>query len=448
MGLNFILNCKLKLERVARDSGKVVGVLMAQGFTTLAGAVAGLLVVRALSTEAYARYSLALAVLGAITLLADSGTTMGAMAQGGKVWRDPRRLGAVMEVARTLRVRFGLWAGGLAVPILAWLLWQHGAAAWEIAGWVVVVGALFVLNLQTSLLEVPLKLHQALRVTQGVAVGQSVLRLGAVAAGVCLWPVGWVAALAGGLPQAWGNWRLARAGSKLVASGKELVSSSQQLETSDQRLEASSSELEVRASIMAVVRRALPGGIYYVVSQQAGLWFLSVGGTTLAVAQWGALSRIALLVGVVGALAQAVWVPRFARLADEGMVRAEFFRMLGYALLLCLPLAALAAVWPTGLLWLVGPAYAGLESSLRLAVLAAVLQTAGGVALQLVYGRGWLPSPVLGIGSAVAVQAVCVWLGNVRTLDGALWLGVAMGLQTLVVHAAYLIFRTKRAASH
>ncbi len=420
--------------------GVMLGVLMAQGFTTLAGALAGLLVVRALSTEAYARYSLALAVLGAITLLADSGTTMGAMAQGGKVWRDPRRLGTVMEVARTLRVRFGLWAGGLAVPILAWLLRQHGAAAWEVAGWVVVVCALFVLNLQTSLLEVPLKLHQALRVTQGVAVGQSMLRLGAVAAGVCLWPVGWVAALAGGLPQAWGNWRLARAGEKLVASGGE------RLRAKGEEAGATEAErLEVRVSIMEVVRRALPGGIYYVVSQQAGLWFLSVGGTTLAVAQWGALSRIALLVGVVGALAQAVWVPRFARLADEGMLRAAFFSMLGYALLLCLPLAALAAVWPTGLLWLVGPAYAGLESSLRLAVLAAVLQTMGGVALQLVYGRGWLPSPVLGIGSAVAVQAVSVWLGNVRTLDGALWLGVAMGLQTLVVHAGYLIFRTKLA---
>ena len=405
-------------------AGPVAGVLLAQGFTAVAGALAGLMVVRALSTEAYARYSLALGVLGAITLLADSGTTMGALAQGGKVWQEPRRLGAVMQVARSLRVRFGLWAGGLAVPLLVGLLVQHGATGWEVAGWIIVVAILFTLNLQTPLLEVPLKLHQALKVTQGVAVGQSVLRLGAVATTVWFWPAGVMAALAGGLPQWWGNRRLAQAGGSLVAKGAE-------------------AQPEIRNAILAVVRRSLPGGIYYVISQQAGLWFLSVGGTTLAVAQLGALSRIALLIGVIVALAQAVWVPRFARIPEDGPLLKVYFRTLGLVVVLAFPAGLLAMIWPTGLLWLVGPAYAGLEGSLRLAVFGAILQTLGGVALQLVYGRGWLPPPVLGIGAAVAVQVACVGLGDMRTLDGVLWMGILLGLETLVVHAGYLLYRTK-----
>lgn len=400
------------------------GVLIAQGLTSVAGAVAGLIVVRALPIEAYARYSVALALLGAISLLADSGTTMGAMAQGGKVWQDPRRLGAVLRVARSLRLRFGLWAGAVALPVLVALLAQQGASTREIAAWVVVIGGLFILNLQTSLLEVPVKLHQALRVTQGVAVGQSVLRVGAVVAAVGLWPFGVVAALAGGLPQAWGNWRLARAGRSFIAEGGE-------------------TDPHVRKDMLALVRRSLPGGIYYVVSQQAGLWFLSVGGSTVAVAQLGALGRIALIVGVIGALAQAVWVPRFARIPDNGPLLSGYVRTLGWVVALALPAGLLAVVWPTGLLWLVGPAYVGLEGALRLAVCGAVLQMLGGVALQLVYGRGWLPPPVVGIGIAVAVQAACVGLLDLRTLEGVLWMGVFLGLQTLVVHVGYLLYKVR-----
>lgn len=400
------------------------GVIATQGAVTLTGALAGLLIVRGLPPESYALYTVALAVLGAISLLADSGTTMGALAEGGKVWRDPRALGGVLRAAWAWRNRLAAWTGALAAPVLVILLRKHGASWTEVVGWAMAVGLMFWINLRGSLLEVPLRLHQRLRVTQGVAIEQALLRLGGVAVAVAAWPAGIVVALAGGLPQLWANRRLAKAGVAL----------------------ASSEVMETRhaAAFSPIVRRSLPGAVYHIVSQQAAVWFLTIGGTTVAVAQLGAISRIGLLLSVIGALAQAVWVPRFARMEAGAGLRAAYAKMLGAAGVLCLPLAAFAWVWPEGLLWLVGPSYAGLEGALRLAVVAAASQVLGGVALALGYGRGWLPPPALSIGAAFVVQAGCVVLGDLSTLIGVLWMGVFLGAQSFLVHSGYLIWKTRR----
>lgn len=418
----------------------LAGVIMAQGFTTVAGALAGLMVVRSLAPESYAQYSLALAVLGTISVLADGGTTMGAMAEGGKVWGQPKRLAVVLGVAWALRKRFGLWACGVSLPVLGVLLWRHGAAWWEIAVWSATVALLFSLNMRGALLEVPLRLAQSLRVTQGAAVGQSLLRLGAVGVTMFFLPVGIVAALAGGLPQAWTNWRF-----KLAASSEILAPSQDPLAANSQKPEASEAR-EVRGRFMGLVKRTLPGAMFYVVSQQAGTWLLGAAGTTLALAQLGALGRISLLLSVIGALSNAVWVPRMARITDNTALRPAYFRYLGLAAALCVPLGAVALVWPTGLLWLVGPAYEGLESSLQLAMGAAVLNVLGGIAFYLAYGRGWLPLPVIGIGSAVAVQGLCIWLLDVKTLDGVIYMSAGIGLHSLVLHVWYFLYRTRNGA--
>ena len=421
--------------RLHERFGPVVGVMAAQGFATGAGALAGLFIVRALPPESYAQYSLGMTVLGAISALSDGGTTSGAMSEGGRAWGQPRRLAAVWQVAWSMRKRFGLWACGVALPILGWLLWQHGATAWEITAWVVVIAFVFSLNMRGALLEVPLKLQQALRVTQGAAVEQSVLRLFLVGASMLICPLGVMAALAGGVPQAWTNWRLVRAARQLNLSqpGTKSAESPSEAELSD-----------VRAAIMPVVRRTVPGAIFYVVSSQAGTWFISVGGTTLALAQMGALGRISMLLGIVGSLCNAMWAPRFARITDAAFLRPVFFRKLGIALALCLPAIGVAAVWPSGLLWIVGPSYAGLESELQLAMIGAVVYVLGGVAFSLCYSRGWLPHPVLGIGTAVAVQGLSAWLLNVTTLKGVLWMSMGLGIQLLVLHTWYFLYRTRR----
>jgi O-antigen/teichoic acid export membrane protein len=418
----------VRLRAWSTRAAPLLGVVLAQGASATLGALSGLLIVRALPPEDYARYLLAAGMAGALLLLADGGTSTGALSEGGKVWQDPTRLAQVLREVRRLRVRLSCVAGAAALPALAYLLNKTGAGVIETATWILIATILGGTMLQSALWEVPLRLHQRLSVTQGVGLGVAFFRLVAAGLVYVFWPLGLVAGLLSLLPQAWAYLRLRRAATPFCLSACADVTANPELRTKLQR----------------VSRRLLPGAVYFVLYQNAGFWLLGLMGSTLAVAQLGALTRIGMLVAVIGSLSQAVWAPRFARLEEGIDLTATYFRRLAQALLLALPLLGLTWLVPSALLWLVGPDYAGLESNLLLGVVAAVLQTTAGIAMQLVYARSWLPPPWLGVGLAFATQLACFFLLDLGSLNGVLWLGVWTGVQSLLLHVAYFWYQNRR----
>jgi len=457
----------------------IFGVIVAQGTASALGLVTGLWVVRSLSTGQYALYTIATSVLGSMVLLADAGISAGTLAQGGRVWRDRAALGMVVNTALGLRRRFAWAVAVVALPVLAVLLMKSGASGTATILWLGAVAFVFAAGLKQLIWEIPLRLHEALRITQRTAVAQALLRTLLIFAALAAWPLGLPALIATGLAQAWASWRLAREGGKLVASGKELVASNSELVasskglvTSDQRLESSSSEFEgqgteqaassqkpgassqqlgtsssdrsaIEASILAVVRRSLPSALYFVLTQQFALWFLSLSGTALAVAQYGALSRIAVVLGVLTSVNHAIFAPRFARLAEARALPRTYVRLLGIILLLCLPFNLLAWVAPGALISLVGQAYAGLTFELRLAVFIATIQAVGGAGFHLGYARGWLLPPLATITSAMAVQAGCVLWLDLSSLRGALGMGLALALHQMIGSLGYCAYRMR-----
>jgi hypothetical protein len=82
----------------------------AQAAVQLLAFVAGIVVIRILEPEQYAYYTIAVTALGAMTTLTDGGIGGGVLAQGGMVWQDRHKLGAVIAAALDLRKRFALAA--------------------------------------------------------------------------------------------------------------------------------------------------------------------------------------------------------------------------------------------------------------------------------------------------------------------------------------------------
>ncbi len=431
------------LQAWHRAARPIVGVIAAQGVAMALSLVTGLWVVRSLPPEQYALYTIATSVLGVMVLLGDAGIVAGAMALGGQCWREPAELGAVLNTARELRRRRAWMVALVALPVLAALLHQRGAGGGQIVLWTVAVAAAFVAGLGQLVWEIPLRLHEVLRVTQRVAIIQAAGRAALTGLALAFCPIGVVALLATGLAQAWASWQIGRAGAGYVEEKKpKLKAESLGLKVA----QAKNSEAhipEMKASILAVVRRALPSAIYGVLTQQFGLFFLSLAGTTLAVAQFGALSRIAVVLGVLISVNQIVFAPRFARIENKSDLPRAYARYLGFILALCLPLN-LAAWWmPELLLKLVGSSYAGIVPELRLAVLAATLQAAGGSGFALGYARGWHMPPLVGIASMLAVQAACVvWL-DLGVLQGVLVMAVAIGFHQVIVNVGYCAYRMR-----
>jgi hypothetical protein len=93
------------------------------------GFISGILIIRILPTHEYALYTLANTMLGIMILLADGGITTGVMAQGGKVWQNNDRLGAVIATGLDLRKKIAIASVLISAPILIFLL-HHHMASW------------------------------------------------------------------------------------------------------------------------------------------------------------------------------------------------------------------------------------------------------------------------------------------------------------------------------
>ena len=62
------------------------------------GMLSGIIVIRLLTTEEYAFYTLANTMLGVMTVLTDSGIGAGVTAEGGKVWKSPEKMGVFLPI--------------------------------------------------------------------------------------------------------------------------------------------------------------------------------------------------------------------------------------------------------------------------------------------------------------------------------------------------------------
>src|SRR5262245_11317298 len=118
----------LKLDHIGRWSRLAAATTAAQATVQFLSLVAGILIVRSLSPEEYAYFTIANATLGAMTVLSDSGIGNAMLALAGPVWQDRRKLGAVLATAISLRRYFAVPVALALLPIGWVLLRQHDAS--------------------------------------------------------------------------------------------------------------------------------------------------------------------------------------------------------------------------------------------------------------------------------------------------------------------------------
>jgi O-antigen/teichoic acid export membrane protein len=167
---------------------------------------------------------------------------------------------------------------------------------------------------------------------------------------IFIFPWACIAIFAAGLPQIWGNRRLRKISSTYADWEQK-------------------PDPEIRKNILAIVRRILPGSIYYCVSGQITIWIISVFGTTAAVAQIGALGRLSMMLSFFSSLFGALIVPRFARLSNHnGVILKRFLQIQLGLVALFITVILLVSMFPAQLLWILGKNYSMLGKELILSV--------------------------------------------------------------------------------
>ena len=412
----------LEWGRLITITGTAQIVVQALGFA------GGILVIRILPTQEYALYTLANTMVGTMLLLADGGIATGVMSQGGRVWQSRERLGAVLSTGLDLRRKFATVSLLIALPALLYLLRHHGAS-WPMALFIVLalIPAFFT-TLSGTLLEIAPKLHQNIVPMQRYQVESSLSRVTLLSLSLFIFPWAGMAVLVASLPQVWSNWRLRKL-TKTYADENQPV------------------DPVIRQEILAKVKRLLPDALYYCFACQFAIWLISIYGSTAAVAQVGALGRLAVALSLFTVLFSSLVLPRFARLPDQaGLLFQHFTRLVVGLLGLAACLVFGTWLLATPILWVLGKQYAGLQIELVLMMVGKCLSMVAALVFLLCTSKGWIINPLISIPLGVLSTGFGVFFFDFSSLQGIFRLDIFVAVVQLLMHTAYGIFKIRHLA--
>ncbi|MDQ6763770.1 MAG: polysaccharide biosynthesis protein [Bacteroidota bacterium] len=372
----------------------------------IVGLVSGIMVIRLLPPHEYALYTLANTMLGTMVVLADGGIASAVMSQGGKVWMEHEKLGAVLVTGMNLRRRFAIVSLPLSSGILLYFLRIHGAS-WLFSILIVLsIIPTFFMMIHSGILEISPKLRQDISSLQKVRVGATIGRLAMLSLTLFAFPLAVVALLATSLPQLWTNIRYRKISSNYADLKQDMNPA-------------------VEKDILKMVWKLLPEAIYYCLSGQITIWLISVFGATAAVAQVGALSRLSVVLGFFSILFANIVAPRFARLPNNS--KTLLFRYLQIqAGLMVLCIFITFGVWgfSSQILWVLGRNYYGLDKELVLMVISSCLSLLYGAAFLLGTYRSWVINPVVFISVSIITTVSAIVFMDTSSLQDIIILNI------------------------
>lgn len=404
--------------------GKVLSITgSAQMLVQGLGLLSGIIIIRLIPTQEYALYTLAYTMLGTITALADGGITNGVLANGAKVWKDKEALGRVVATGIALRQKFAIVSLSISLPILFYLLVKHNAS-W-LAALLIVLALIpaFFAALTDNLLEVPVKLNQDIVPLQKNQILANCIRFFMIIGGLFFLPFTAIAILANGIPRIWANIKLR----KITAKFANL---------------SAGTDVQVRKDILTMVKRTLPGTIYYCVSGQISIWLISIYGNTAAIAQIGALGRLSAVLTVLTTVFSTVIIPRFARLTESPSILLRgFLQILAVLFLISIAISGIVYLFPTQVLFILGKNYANLSIEVVLSTLSGCISMIVGIVYSLSVSRGWILSPVISISLSIIMQVVLISLFDLSSTRNVLIYAILNAVWGITMYSSYFIYR-------
>lgn len=362
-------------------------------------------------------------MLGTMIVLADGGVATAVMSQGGKVWMEYNKLGAVIVTGLRLRKIFALISLPISIGVLLYLLRLHGAS-WLLSFLMILsILPIFFMMLHAGILEISPKLRQDIVQLQKIKVVTNFGRLVILSLTIFAFPLAVIALFSASLPQIWANSRYKKISSH-YADLKQKI------------------DPVVQEKILKMVRLLLPEAIYYCLSGQIAIWLISVFGSTTSVAQIGALSRLSVILAFFSILFANLIAPRFARLPNNQKILFSRYIQINICLII-LSILIISIVWmfSSQILWILGPNYSGLNKELTLMAVSSCISLLYGSSFLLGTYRSWIINPVVFISISIITTACSIILMDVSSLQNIIMLNIFVTLvQTLVL----VIFNFKK----
>lgn len=357
-----------------------------QGLAQLIAFSTGIIIVRSMSKNDYAYYSIAVAMIAATALVAESGLNSALMSRGATVRNDLARLSTLFVTGMRFRFSVGIPIVLLGTSVVAFLLLNNGLGFQQTVVCSALVLGTLMATVTTGTIQTYHRLNLGFDLIRKTSMGMTILRLILIGALVVVSLI---------------NPYMALAVSLLCAVGTNVIFK----RTAKSQLDfgAPSSE-EDRKAFQVSAKRTIPMTLMLVASEQSILVFLSFWGTPEVIADVSALSRFSIVFTVVNLVVMDVAAPFFARAeGSPSQVVGRLLGIMGGYVLVAATLVILVAAAAPLLLTLLGPRYEGLEIPLLIIAGGSAVLNIGYAFSALNQARGWTKH------SWVYIPLIAIW---------------------------------------
>ena len=420
------------LIRLALHRARVVGnFAFVQGVVQLIGFCSGILLVRWLDQREYAYFTIANTIQGTISLLADIGVSVGLVSIGGRVWRDRHRFGELINTGLSLRKRLGAIAIVAVTPVLASMLLKNGAPISYTALLIAIVLAGISVELSIGVLAVVPRLRSDISLIQRIDLTGAIVRL-------CLLLSLTFIFLNAGMAVAVATATLFLQYTLLRRYVGKVVDLGAPQNAQDRR------------EIIRLTKHLAPNAVFYCLQGQITIFLISFFAHRVsAVAEVGALGRLAMIFTVVSNLLANVFVPAFARCHERRKLQWLYAAIAGGVVTFSLVVLLAAEFFPSEFLFILGNKYAHLHRELLLMVGGAVAGALTGTFWALNASKAWITGAWLYIPLTLATQIALIPYTDFSSVSGVLIFNLLSSIPNLLLNAAlsYRGFRSLQLAS-
>lgn len=403
-------------------STRLIKYALVQGSAQVLAFATGILLVRTMDKHEYAQYSIAVAFVAAITLVAESGLNSVLMSRGAEVREKQNLLSSLFATAMRFRFAVGsplILIGSIAIILL--LAYNEMPPHVLFGSGVIVIAILFTTMTSSTLLTFH-RLNLSTELIQRTSLGITALRLLVI--------IGLIAIVELNVP-------VVLTVSLLCALGTTLIYRKAASRFLDFKADKSPSDW---AAFKLGAKRTLPMNILLVLSEQSILVFLSLFGTPEVIANVSALSRFSIAFVMINMLIADIGAPLIARSnSGAAAVGKKFSIILGsYLALAGLLIVAVYSMAPL-LLSLLGNKYAGLETPLLIIAAGSAVLNVGYAFSSMNQARGWTKY------SWVYLPLIVIWatfgllIFDLTTTQGAAAFMATQALPSLAVQIVRFI---------
>jgi O-antigen/teichoic acid export membrane protein len=409
--------------RTRRIFNAVLSFFLGQGALQAVNLAIGLLLVRALSVDDYAKFGLANGFQSTTSIFMDLGYASTIIPLVGERIFDRALVGRYVQGAKTLRNR-AFWLISPFASIAFLVVTHRQKWAWPIQ--IALLASILVTLYSSgtvSYSSVPFFLYRRLRDYYLPQTITGILRLGAYLA----------LRILGGL----NSWVAAGCGALSVAANGYLL---EKKSRSYIDLPEDEDPL-VRKEIIRYVLPAAPAILVGAFHGQIALLLIGIFGNTIGIAQVAALSRIAQIFNVLMTFNIVIIEPYMARLQREHL-RPTYFKLIAVAATGGVFLTSLAFLEPGLFLWVLGPKYGELNSLIGWVIFTACINYVAGLIWIMNRSRKWLfwRGTIAEISLLIAIQVGFVAIFGIRTARNAVMLNFASSFCYVIAHSYVAIY--------